>query len=215
MKHMTTAMMTSLALAAGASAGLLVQVEISGQVQFNNATTLPLSLVGSGSDTTVTFTVDASEFVDDASGMARGYLIDLNTFLFQMGSQTPSVQSPLPVGVVPYFVLHNGAGGDGFHLGTSTGSANGVPLNLTGTQGQYVGAFTAAYAASTLEGLDIVQAVGVYDVFGLASFSFGVDEASTEVIGIEFDELTISIVPAPSAAMLAGVGLLASVRRRR
>jgi len=214
MKHMTTAMMTSLALAAGASAGLLIQVEISGQVQFNDANTLPLSLVGAGSDATVTFTVDASDFVDDGSGMSRGYVIDTSSFLFQMGSQAPSAQSPLPVGVVPYFVLHNGAG-DGFHLGTSTGSANGVPLNISGTQGQYVGGFSASYAASTLDGLDIVQAVGVYDVFGLANFSFGVGDGPTEVIGIEFDELTISIVPAPSAAMLAGLGLLASVRRRR
>lgn len=215
MRYLTTAMMTSLSLAAGASAGLLVQVEIRGQVQFNDATALPLSLVGAGSDATITFTVDASDFVDDGSGMARGYVIDTGSFLFQMGSQTPSAQSPLPVGVVPYFVLHNGAGGDGFHLGTSTGSANGVPLNVTGTQGQYVGGFSAAYAASTLDGLDIVQAVGLYDVFGLANFTFGVDDGATEVIGIEYEELTISIVPAPSAAMLAGLGLLATARRRR
>ena len=215
MRHMTTTMIASLGMAAGASAGLLVQVEIRGQVQFNDATALPLSLVGAGSDATITFTVDASDFVDDGSGMARGYVIDTGSFLFQMGSQTPSAQSPLPVGVVPYFVLHNGSGGDGFHLGTSTGSANGVPLNVTGTQGQYVGGFSAAYAASTLNSLDIVQAVGLYDVFGLANFTFGVEDGGTEVIGIEYEELTISIVPAPAGVMLAGLGLLATARRRR
>lgn len=215
MRHLAMATMTSLALATGASAGLLMQVEISGQVQFNDATTLPLLLVSAGSDATITFTVDASDFVDDGSGMARGYVIDMDSFLFQMGSQTPSAQSPLPAGVVPYFVLHNSAGGDGFHLGTSTGSANGVPLNVTGTQGQYIGGFSAAYAASTLDSLDIVQAVGTYDLFGLGTFSFGVDESGTEVIGIEYEEMTISIVPAPSAAMLAGLGLLATARRRR
>lgn len=210
----TTASIASLALAAGAEAGLLVQVEATGHVAFNDVVQIPLGLIPAGSDVTLRFTLDASSFVEGAGPDARGYLLD-DSFHFILGEQSLALQTPMPVGIVPYFVIEAGPAGDGFQLATSPSASNGVPLAIAGTMGQYIGHFAAGVDGAALTSTNILDALGEYDLNDLSIQSFAITDGPLEPIGVAFEHLSIALVPSPSAVVLGAVGAMTLLRRRR
>ncbi|MBL0921297.1 MAG: hypothetical protein IBJ10_04115 [Phycisphaerales bacterium] len=213
-----TLLLATLAGAPGAVAGLLTTVEATGTVASNAVFDPPLGLVAPGDAARLTMTLDASDFVEGPGGTTRAYRVQ--SLSLMLGAQTLAMQSPMPLGVETYFVVRNGApgapGADGFFVGTSTTTANGAPLNIAGSLGQFRAVLDARYDGSVLDSADILGAVGAYAGEGLTQVQFFVADGPTQPLILNFNDLRITVVPGPGAALaMAGAMALAGVRRRR
>ncbi len=194
----------------------LVTVEINGVVEFNGVGFGEFASVNSGDDARITFSLDTDDFLDSGLFPTRGYAIDQSSFSLTLGSVTTGLQDPFPAGETPYFVLRdNDPAVDGFFLATSpdVGFPNGVPVNVpAGIDPFFSAQFSVTYGGDTLDSLDIADAAGTYDFTGLQVFNFVVQDGPFKPIGMIFEDMTITVVPAPGVLALFG---LAVARRRR
>ena len=174
----------------------VVDVTITGSVVFNGIGAPPLNAVGSGDAVTLSFSVDSSVFVDGIPGDLRSYEIDPSSFA--MAFDTPvtiGLLNPLP-GVTPYFTLIDGFPvSDGFFVSTSTMSPGGVPLE----QEPFEANLQLGYQGDTLDSLDILAALGIYDFGGLTSFGFNLWSIFPDNVAMEIDfaqmEIASVIIP--------------------
>jgi hypothetical protein len=200
-------------IAVPASAGF-VEVEITGVVEFNLINFGEFGNVNAGDDAKMTFLLDSDDFVDSGSFNTRGYVIDQSSFSLQLGGVEVGLQNPFPAGQDPFFVLRdNDPVADGFFLSTGTDFPNGVPLSETGQFGQFRDAFSVSYEGDTLNSLDLLDALGTYDFDGLTVFNWTLTDGPFDAMGMIFEQMTITEVPAPGA--LAFALPLAFARRRR
>ena len=204
----------ALAACVGAAAhgGVLVEVEITGQVVFNLINDPPLSGVGFGDSVVMTFQVDSNNFMDDSPDV-RAYEIIQSSFSMVFGGDiSQSLADPFPG--TPYFNLVDGFPvSDGFWVSSSTVSPGGVALE----QDPLNANLSLGYEGDTLDSLDILDALGAYGFDGLTSFGFNLWSIFPENVAMEidFEQMTISTVPAPATlALLAPFGLVARRRRR-
>jgi hypothetical protein len=200
------------ALIAGAAQADIVQVEITGSVVFNGIGDPPLGDVGPGDSAVMSFQVDSDVFVDGVPGDVRGYEIDQASFslAFAGGSVVQGLLNPFPG--TPYFGVVDGFPvSDGFFVSSSTVSPGGVALE----QEPFNANFSVGYEGTTLDSLDILDAVGTYGFDGLTSFGYNLWAFFPDnvVMEMDFEQMTISTVPAPAA--LAVLAPLALARRRR
>jgi len=189
------------ALAAPAGAGPLVQVTVTGTVEFNAIIPAPLGSADVGDPAVLRFVVDASSFLDSLSFPTRGYPIDKPSFSLTFPAAAIGLQSPFPAGQTPYFVLRdNDPAVDGFFLSTSVDFATGVPLNQNGAFGKFLAVFHVTYLPSTLGSLNVLDALGSYDFTGLTVFNFGAEDGEQQPLGILFEQLELRLVGAPGEA---------------
>jgi len=217
------------ALAASASAQL-VDVQIVGTVEFNISnpnnpnTNQNILAIQPGEKLTYSFQVDSASFADSGLFNVRGYEIIQSSFaVTTSGGFSTSLASPLPGGATPYFVLRNNDPAvDGFYL--TWGGVNfpaGLPTAEDGLFGDpFEAAFSVGYDGGTLSSLDILDADGTYGYGSggpgtLTSFYFNLVDLGFEVVGVSFDQLTITVIPAPPAIALLGCCLALSRRRRQ
>ncbi|MBX3380385.1 MAG: hypothetical protein KF805_09825 [Phycisphaeraceae bacterium] len=204
-----------LSLAAGAA---IFQVEIHGDIYYNgirNGGPLDRTYVPAGSKAVISFQLDSNLYLNDPDGLpTRGYTINQGSFTATYGSVTVGIQNPFPAGQTPMFVLRNNDPAvDGFFLSTGTAYPFPVPTSEPGAFGQFGVYYTVGYEGNTLSSLNIADAVGFYDFTGLTSFGFATDDGGNDAMGIDFNHMVISAIPAPST--LAMVLPLTLVRRRR
>jgi hypothetical protein len=184
-----------------AGAGTLVEVTVTGTVEFNSITTPPLGDADVGDPATLRFVVDSSKFLDSASFPTRGYEIDKTSFVVSFPSAAVGLQTPFPVGQTPYFVLRNNDPAvDGFFLSTNVDLALGVPLSQSGAFGKLQQIFYVTYEGDTLGSLDVLSALGTYDFTGLTVFNWGVEDGAVQPLGILFEQLTLALAGAPGEA---------------
>jgi len=170
-----------------------VQVEITGEVEFNQVSTGPFAAVVAGDAVSVMFALDSNDYLDSPSFPTRGYVIDVASFTATYGSVAVGLQDPFPGGTVPYFVLRdNDPAVDGFFLSTGTDFPAALPLDVEGNLGPFGQNFSVGYDGDTLTSLDILDAVGTYDYTGLTNFYFTVGDGPFDAIGLIFGQLTIS-----------------------
>lgn len=212
---MKIATLAALGLAAGTAAATPVLVEIHGDVYFNGINDGTLSAVNAGETVVYSFTVDSNNFVD-GSFPTRGYAIDLESFALTFSGGTTIGLNDGFAGPA-YFVLRdNDPAVDGFFLSQGLDFPSGMPLNQAGRFGDFAATFSVSYPEDFLPSLDILDAVGYYDFTGLSVFGMGIDDGPIEgVLGIDYNHMTITAVPAPSALALIGLGGLVAGRRRR
>ena len=80
-------------------------------------------------------------------------------------------------------------------------------------------AFEVGYDGDTLNSLDLADAVGTYD-YGtggpgtLTNFYSNLVDSGFEVVGLDFQYMTISTVPAPAALAIVLLGGITRRRRR-
>lgn len=192
-----------------------VLVEIRGDVFSNQVSTGPLGNVNAGETVTYSFTLDSEDFVN-GSFPTRGYAINLNSFALNFSSGTSIGLSPSFAGPAYFVIRNNDPATDGFFLSQGLDFPSGLDLNQSGVFGNFAASFSVSYTGDTLSSLNILDAVGTYDFTGLTVFGMGIDDGPFEgVVGIDFSSMTISVVPAPSAMALLGLGGLTLVRRRR
>ncbi len=214
---MTKTMITAAVLAAStlAANATPVLVEIRGEVYGNQINEGVLGNVNAGETVTYSFTVDSGNFVNGFFP-TRGYVINQDSFTLNFSGGTSIGLNPGFAGPA-YFVLRdNDPAVDGFFLSQGLDFPSGMPLAQAGRFGDFEASFSVAYPQDFLPSLDILDAVGFYDFTGLSVFGMGIDDGPIEgVLGIDFVSMTISVVPAPSAMALLGLGGLVAVRRRR
>jgi hypothetical protein len=208
----TLAMLIAGATQAGATP---VLVEIRGDVYSNQVSSGTLGNVNAGETVTYSFTLDSNNFVN-GSFPTRGYAIDLNSFVLNFSGGTTIGLSPSFVGPAYFVIRNNDPAVDGFFLSQGLDFPTGLALNQAGIFGNFAAAFSVGYSGDTLSSLDILDAVGSYNFTGLQVFGMGIDDGPFEgVVGIDFSSMIISVVPAPSAMALLGLGGLTLARRRR
>jgi hypothetical protein len=197
----------------------IVTVTANGVVEFNQINDGFLGNVNPGDAVTMTFTVDSGNFLDSPNFPTRGYEIDQSSFSLAFNGSPITLQNPFPSGETPWFVIRNDDPAvDGFFVATSVDFPVGVPLDQAGAIEQFRNNFSVTYEGSTLNSLDVLDALGFYDFSGLTVFNWTVDDGPFQPLGMVFSDLTISasVVPEPVSAipvLLTGAGVL--VRRRR
>lgn len=218
-RRMVLGVVAVVAGASGAHAAI-VDVQMTGLVEFNLASSGPISTIGVGETLTYSFQVDSDVFLNSGSFPVRGYEIIPGSFMVTTsGGFATGLAGSLPG--TPYFVLRdNDPAVDGFYL--TLGGVDfpgGLPTPIPGLLGDpFEAHFSVGYSGDTLSSLDILDAAGAY-AYGsggpgtLTNFYFNMVDLGFEVVGVDFQQLTI--VPAPTGAGLLAVGGLALARRRR
>ncbi len=201
------------ALTPAVSLAEIVRVEVLGVVEFNQFRDGPFVGVPSGAPASITFLVDSTDFVNSPNFPTRGYTIDHSSFVFAAGSASTGLADPFPPGQTPFFVIRNNDPAvDGFLVSTSVDQPFGVPLPIPGATLDYL---TTLADDTFLPSLDILDAVGTYSIAQISSFDWSVNIGPGTPMGMIFDTITISVVPAPTAG---GMSLLVGAvlcRRRR
>ncbi|MHC4804172.1 MAG: hypothetical protein ACYTFF_19015, partial [Planctomycetota bacterium] len=73
--RIAAAIPAAVAALAGSAQAVVVEVTVTGEVEFNSIGDPPLSDVASGDAVSLTFLVDSDNFVDGIPGDTRGYVI--------------------------------------------------------------------------------------------------------------------------------------------
>lgn len=195
MKRSAMILAMTMVLAAVPVLAQQAQVQVSGEVEYNQINSGLFADVNSGDAVLIEFVLDATDFTDSGTYNTRGYTIDPGSFLLTLGSVSVGLQDPLPVDAVPVFVLRdNDPAVDGFFF-----ASNGVdwpsdlPLDEPGNVGEVFGShFEVGYTGDTLSSLDLADAYGVYDYTGLQSFYFTVNDGPFEAMGLIYSQIEIS-----------------------
>ena len=183
-------------LAGGALSADTVDVRYTGVVEFNQINSGPFAAVQEGDSAVVTFQVDSEVFTDSVNFPTRGYDIDPESFSLVIGPAETVLQDPFPPGETPYFVLRdNDPAVDGFWTSTSIDFPLGLPTDVVGAFGNFILNFQVTYTGETLESLDILDALGIYDFAGLTVFNFTIDDGPFNAMGLIFEELSITAGP--------------------
>lgn len=213
MRNAIAAGVLVLGTAAGASAEL-VRVEVVGIVEYNVFPSGPFFGVPADSPAMISFVVDSDDYLDSPNFPVRGYVVDAGSFAFTAGGVSVGLADPLPKGLTPYFVIRdNDPGVDGFFLSSNVEWPVTLPIAIPNATLSYE---VSTQEASVLPSLDVLDAIGTYTLDQMGSFSWGVEIGPGSPMGMIFDRITISRVPAPGAfawAMAMG-GVLAWRRRR-
>ena len=197
--------LAAFALVPEAAHAQTLDVTVAGEIEFNLVTTGPIAQAPVGGAVSVTFQVDASDFVDSPNFPTRGYAIAPGTFALDLGPGSVPLANPFPPGQTAYFVIRNNDPAvDGFFIATSVDFPIGVPLNLQGGFGAFGLDFSVTYTGDTLDSLDVTDAVGDYDFTGLTVFGFNVTDGPFEPVGMVFESLSI-VDPNPPACGLPSV----------
>jgi hypothetical protein len=151
----------------------------------------------------LTLFLDTDDFVDSVTFPVRGYVIDERSCSLELGDTTIGLQDPFPASETPYFVLRNDDPAvDGFFTGSNIdGFPDGIPLDQTGSFGNFRDNFSVTYGNDPLPSLDILDALGTYDFTGLTVFGWTIDDGPFNPMLILFETLTIelSLPPTPPA----------------
>ena len=180
------------------TAGVSVRVTATGSVSANQVAAGPLASVAVGEAAVMSFLLDSDAFVDNTFFPTRGYVIDEASFELAFDSATAGLQDPFPTGPAPYFVLRdNDPAIDGFFISRNTGFWSGLPLDEDGQSGPFDDVLTVTYGDTLLAGLDILDALGTYDLTGLTSQSWTLDDGQTSPLSIAFESLSIETADDP------------------
>jgi len=187
-----------------------VQVEILGEVEYNQVSFGEFANVNSGDLVTITFNLYSDDYLDSDTYNTRGYVIDHASFSQTLGSVTVALLSPYPDGLTPYFVLRdNDPAADGFIFSHGTDWPTSLTLDEPANIDPYFGShFEVGYTGDVLASLDILDAIGTYDYDGLTSFYFTVTDGPFDAIGLIFTQMTISGTVATESSSWSNVKAL-------
>ncbi|MCO6046894.1 hypothetical protein NG895_23590 [Aeoliella sp. ICT_H6.2] len=182
-----------LCLSSSASASK-VEIVVSGSVEFNQirASDSSLGLAVEGDPVEIRFYVDSESFTDSASIPTRGYPIQPDTFRFTAGAYSAGLRAVEPSAAAPLWGIRNDDPAvDGFFLSDDVSFPLGVATDQDGRFGPFRTAFSVTYGPLALPSLDVLDAVGNYDLTGLQVFDFAIMDGSNYALGAVFERLTI------------------------
>jgi hypothetical protein len=189
--------LASVVLAIPAQAAL-VQVEVTGTVEWNFLRAAPLDQAQAGDPVTMYFQVDSDVFFESGNFPTRGYNVILDSYSFTAGPATVGLTIPAPFGQTPYFVLRNNDPAvDGFFVSGNNVDwpFPGLATDTSGFCGLIESHYDIGYGEDALDSLDILDALGTYDFTGLTRYYFNLVDCGFEAMGLLFEQMTISLVP--------------------
>ncbi len=194
-----------------------ILITVQGDVAFNviggSMTNVP-----AGAPVSMSFQVDSNVFINSTSFPTRGYNINLSTFNMVVGGVPVPIVDPQPGGATPLFVLRdNDPAVDGFFMSPGPDLPFPTIVTIPGLAPQHDLDFSVGYNnGNVITSLDILNAVGTYDLTGIGSFGWTIGRFGSAGAEYNFATLTIAPVPEPTSLGLAAAGVagLALVRRR-
>lgn len=193
----------------------LVRVEVTGPVGFNAFSSGALAGIPAGAASRMSFEVDSNVFLNSATFPTRAYSIVPSSFNLQVGSVSVPFVNPYPAGQTPRFVLRNNDPAvDGFFLSAGTDLPTGLPIEI-GLANSTIEFSRGFNNGLPLSSLNILDAVGTYGQENLSSFNFSVNRFGNPFLEIEFQSITISVVPTPGSLAVVGLAGVLVARRRR
>jgi hypothetical protein len=207
----------AIGLMTGFATADLVQIDIFGEVEFNQIGSGVFAGVNAGDAAHYSFQVDTANFLDSGTFPTRGYEVIGSSTSIDLGTASAGLADPYSGGATPYFILRNDDPAvDGFFLGENVdGFPSGIELDAPGIFGNFRAAFNVTYGNDPLASLDIADAVGNYAFNGLTVFGMTIDDGPFNAMGLIFESMQISLVPAPAAFALFVPLAWAGGRRRR
>ncbi len=193
-----------------------VQIEVLGKVE-SNVIGGGMSGVKPGDPVAMDFVVDSNSYLDNPFHPTRGYDIDLDSFVMTVGGVNVDIVKPQPNGLA-YFVLRdNDPAVDGFFI--SQGEVD-MPtpwtVSIPGLTPQHDLDFSRTFAnGSALHSLDILDAVGFYNLGNLSSYNWTIGRFGNPGAIYDYESISIKIVPEPVSLTAMGIGLAAMLRRRQ
>jgi hypothetical protein len=182
----------------------MVQITITGTVEYSQFTSGPLEPVDPGQPASMSFLVDSDNFVNSPSFPTRGYPIDQTSFTMTMGSVTIALENPYPAGQTPYFVLRNNDPAvDGFLISENVDFPFNVDMSVPNVNLSFLATYTSG---STIPSLNILDALGSYSLKGISSFQWTLDVGPANPMGMIYESMTISRLGAPCPADVDGNG---------
>lgn len=206
----TTAVLAALA---GWAQGAVVQVDVMGTVGFNVIQGTHAG-IPAGTPVSMSFRVASDTFVNSASFPTRGYTLDLTSFVMMVGGASVILDNPQPFGPAYFVLRNNDPAVDGFLLSRNVDFPQPVGVHIPGLTPAHELDFLATYPGTTLPSLDILDAVGTYDLTGLSVFNWTIGRFGNPGAEYNYESMRIWVVPAPSSAGLLGMIVLAWRRRR-
>ena len=192
------------------SQAAVVKVTVTGPVDFcviqGGLTNVP-----DGAPVSMSFNVDSNNFVNSPNFPTRGYGIDLSSFALDVGGVNVPVVVPTPSGQPAYFVLRdNDPAVDGFFI--SDGNVDfPFPLAVTipGLAPVHELDFSVGYSnGNQISSLNILDAVGTYDLSSIGSYLWTIGRFGNPGAEFAYQQITISVVPEPTSAVLSISALL-------
>lgn len=196
----------------------VVSVVIQGVVESN---VIAGNMVGvqAGDPVITSFLVDSNTFVNSPSFPTRGYPVQLNSFSMSVDGRPVPIVDPQPNGQTAMFVLRNNDPGvDGFVLSTNVDLPFPVAVTIPGLTPVHDLDFHVTFNdGNVFPSLDILSALGTYNTSNISVYNWTIGRFGNPGALYEYQTITLSVVPEPSAMMLAGVGAAAFAgwRRRR
>lgn len=175
-----------------------VRITIHGSVEYNQVTSGVFAGVHANDPVSIEFDVDSTQFADSTNFPTRGYAIVQSSFALNVGAARSGLQSP---SVSPtYFVIRNNDPGvDGFFFSVGLELPTSLALSAPGRFGPFGIRYETTYPATRLPSLNILDALGSYDLTGLEVFGFGVTDGPFDAIGMIYESMTIAIFSTCSA----------------
>ena len=174
------------------------EITIRGEVEFNQINGGELGGVAPGDSVFIALIVDTQTFMDSTNFPTRGYpVVDVIPFgMFFGNGSVARLQSPFPVGQMPFFVLRDDDPAvDGFFLSTNIEFPVGVPLDQTGQFSQFTNDFSVTYTGETLSTLNIEDIdQSSFDFSGLTVFNWTINDGPFSAMGIVFERLEVGEV---------------------
>lgn len=207
-----------LVMAAGSAAAQDVRVQINGVVDFN-VIQGGLAGVQSGAPVTLSFSVDANDYLNSSNFPTRGYRINLASFDLNVGGVHMTLDNPQGDGGPVYFVLRdNDPAVDGFFISRGVELPFPADLHVPGLTPTHEFEFSRSFTVGTaLSSLNILDAVGNYGFENMGSYLWTIGRFGNAGIEFAYQSMTIGVVPEPASAALfalGGAALLLRARRR-
>lgn len=184
-----------LALAAGSvSAGESLHVELRGVVLVNQAQFIvadPIGSAAAGQSVVLSFQIDSDAFLPSPDGTSRAYAVDPASFelVFEPGStrlKRPSTRRP------PWFVLTDGAAGDGVRLSEHVDASVPLTLDAHGVLSHFGQYLELGFEAAEFPSSDALALLGTHDATAILAAQWEYEDLVFIPLVITFETLTIA-----------------------
>src|SRR5688500_12790040 len=216
MHHRAIVLISIVCTFASAALAVPVNVTTTGVVDFN-VIAGGMANVPDGAPVTMSFNVDSNNFVNSPNFPTRGYAIDLSSFSMSVGGVPVPIVIPQPNGTAYFVLRNNDPAVDGFFISLGPDLPFPLAVTIPGLTPQHELDFSVAYTnGNQIPSLNILDAVGTYGTADLAVYNWGIGRFGNHGAEYGYQQISISVVPEPSAIGLgAGGAALATLRRRR
>jgi hypothetical protein len=198
----TTAATVAAALLTSAVGAESVRVTVQGQVESLVPGVGLFASVSPGDDASMSFTIDTNVFDDGSNALTRGYPINVASFSMTVGTVAVDL-APLG-GETAYFVLFDHPSIDMFQISTNPDVVVPPSLQQAGAIGPLSLAYHQSFSGSTLQSLDILDAVRPYPANEQLTFDWAVDDQLLSVAELHPVSVTLAVESQHCPADISG-----------